>query len=345
VVNLKARKVRQATLDMLSRHVDREDLFITRTVEQSDQSLDEVIRRRYPLVFCGGGDGTAMRVIEQVRRKVDAHNAAGGDYRVPRFGLLKLGTGNGWAGQLAVPPGVRPIWAVRQAMGVEDLAFANFHMIETDDRLFHFGGFGVDALVLNDYIDFKNLFSGGLLWKAVNSLAGYLTAILVKSIPKVLLTKFAMKIRVTNLSDEPVYRCAQAGIADVGARRGDVLYEGPAIMVGASTTPCYGFGLRVYPFALARRGVMQIRIADLPIPTVLAHVAGIWRGTWEHPGLHDLLVRAVRIEVEGKAPFQLGGDPEGYRSEVTLRLSDFTVDLLDFRAGRKELPAAAMDGR
>ena len=336
---MKARKVKQATLDMLTQHVDMEDIYVTRTVEQSDESLDQVIERRYPLVFCGGGDGTAMRVMEQIRKKVERHNAAGGDYRVPRFGLLKLGTGNGWAGQLGVPPTVQPIWAVRRALDLDALAFANFHMIESEGRLFHFGGFGVDALILNDYISLKNLFKSGFLWKLANSLAGYLAAIVLMSAPKLMFTRFRMKVRVTNLSDEPVYRCGPSGaIEKTPFRDGDVIYEGPAIFAGAATTSSYGFQLKIYPFALAMRGYMEFRIVNASIPAVLAHAVPVWRGRWRHPGSHEYLVKKVRVEIDGKGPFQLGGDPEGYRSDVTFALSDFTVDILDLRKKPAALP-------
>jgi len=254
-----ARKVNKNTLQMISQHVDVEDVYVTQTIEQSDQSLDEIIEKRYPLVLCGGGDGTAMRIMEQMHRKIAAHNAAGGDYRLPRFGLLKLGTGNGWAGLLRVPPRVQPIWALRQHQEPE-LTFSSFNMMEAEGRLFHFGGFGVDALVLNDYINFKRRFTKGFMWRVANSLLGYLTTLATKSVPSVLISKFRVHTRVYNDSDEPVYKVSLVdGAQQLDCKRGDLLYEGPALIVGFGTTTSYGFDLKVYPFALDKPGYFQLR--------------------------------------------------------------------------------------
>jgi len=337
---MKARKVRQSTLDMVSQHVDVEDIYITRTIEQSDQSLDEIIKKRYPLVLCGGGDGTAMRIIEQMRLKVDRLNAEGGDYQIPKFGLLKLGTGNGWAGQLEVPPKVEPIWSLRQ-LRTEELRFATFNMIEMNDRLFHFGGVGVDALVLNDYIDLKNKFTEGFMWKLANSLLGYLIAAFGKSVPKVFGGRFRLNVRIVNLSDEPVYKVSHAGgIEELPVKKGEVIFEGPTVIAGVGTTCNYGFNLKVYPFSDAKPGYMHLRMADVTVSTVLTHLPAIWKGTWESPQVSDFLVKHIRVETDEDVPLQLGGDPEGYCRDVEWKVSDFTCDMLDFRT----LPEAADEG-
>ncbi len=329
---MKARKVRQSTLRMVSQHVDVEDLYITRTIEQSDASLDEIIKKRYPLVLCGGGDGTIMRIIEQMRLKVNQLNAAGGDYSVPRFGILKLGTGNGWAWQLGVPPKVEPIWRLRQ-MRDEDLRFAKFNMMEAEGRMFHFGGMGVDALVLNDYINLKNKFTKGFLWKMSNSLVGYMWAVIFSSVPTVLFKKFHIDMKVTNLSPEPVYRAScSTGIQELPVKQGEVIYEGSSLIAGFGTTENYGYGLKVYPFSMAKPDYFNFRVADVTATNVLSHIKPIWTGTWEDPGLNDFLVKHILIETKIDAPFQLGGDPEGYRKQVEVKISDFMPEMLDLNA-------------
>jgi diacylglycerol kinase family enzyme len=328
---MKARKVRQSTLDMISRHVDVDDIYITRTVEQSDQSLDDIIRKRYPLVLSGGGDGTAMRVIEQMRRKVERLNAEGGDYQLPKYGLLKLGTGNGWAGLLQTPRKVGPIWALRR-LHDHELRFTPFNMMESEGRLFHFGGMGVDALILNDYIDVKNKFTTGFMWKVVNSLLGYLIALIARSIPKTIFKKFAVYVKVTNLSDEPVYRINHTnGVEELPIKKGEVIYDGRSLIAGFATTENYGFNLKAYPFACVKPGYCQLRLADVTVPHVLRLAKTVWIGTWEEPGVHDFLVKHIRIESKVDVPFQLGGDPEGYRRAVEVKVSDYTVEMLDFR--------------
>ncbi len=329
---MKARKVNDNTLDMVSKHVDTEDIYVTRTIEQSDQSLDEIIKKRYDLVICGGGDGTAMRIIEQMRLKVDAHNKAGGDFKVPKFGLLKMGTGNGWAGILNTPQGVEPIWTIRQKKA-DDLVYAPFNMMESNDgRMFHFGGFGVDALILNDYINMKAKYTKGFMWKMSNSLSGYLMAIGGKSLPNILLKGFKVKVRVINMSKEPIYKVAHSsGIEEIKIKKGETIYEGATDATIFGTTSDYGFKLRVMPFAMKKFGYFHLRSTELGAIKVLANLKDVWLGKYESPDVYDFLVKKIKIEVDGKAPFQLGGDPEGYRDQVTVSISDFVPEMLDFR--------------
>ena len=329
---MKARKVNDATLDMISKHVDIEDIYVTRTIEQSDQSLDQIIKKRYELVMCGGGDGTAMRIIEQMKLKVDAHNKAGGDYKVPKFGLLKLGTGNGWAGILDTPPGVKPIWAIRKQKA-QDLKYTAFNMIETPEgRLFHFGGFGVDALILNDYIQMKKKYTEGFMWNLSNSLTGYLMTIFGKSLPKIIAKGFKVKSRIINLSDEPIYKVNHSeGTEELKIKKGDLIYEGETDATIFGTTSDFGFKLKVMPFAMKKFGYFHIRAVEMGAFNVLRNLKPIWTGNFESPNIYDFLAKKVRIEVEGEAPFQLGGDPEGYRESVELKVSDFAPEILDFR--------------
>ncbi|MDP8222251.1 MAG: diacylglycerol kinase family protein [Candidatus Lernaella stagnicola] len=330
-INMKARKVRKSTLEMVSQHVDVEDIYVTRTIEQSDQSLDEIIKKRYPLVLCGGGDGTAMRIIEQVRKKVARLNKKGGDYQIPRFGLLKLGTGNGWAGQLEVPPKVEPIWTLRQLRG-DELRFTRFNMVESEGRLFHFGGFGVDAMILNEYIELKNKFQTGFMWKVSNSLAGYLWATFVKAAPRIAISNWKMPVRIYNNSDEPVYSVNQAdGACRTEHKKGDLLYEGSAIMVGVGTTENFGFNLKAYPYACTKEGYMQLRVAQVSVGELLPHMSAVWQGKWDSDNMIDFLVKDVTVESDTDLPFQLGGDPEGYRKKSRFVVSDFMPEVLDFR--------------
>ena len=328
---MRARKVRQATLDMISKHVDVDDIYITKTIEQSDQSLDEIIQKRYPLVLCGGGDGTAMRIVEQMRLKVGRLNQAGGDYRMPRFGLLKLGTGNGWAGLLETPPKVEPIWALRQRRE-DELKFTAFNMIQCDERLFHFGGFGLDAMILNNYIELKNKFSKGFMWKVSNSMAGYLYATFFQAAPRLLRHKYEVKARVINNADGPIYRAyPHRPLEQLTVKKGETIFEGPVMLVGAATTSNYGFNLKTYPYACLKPGYMNLRTALVSIPATIWNIRQVWKGVWNYDGIKDWLVQDVIIETETDMPFQLGGDPEGYRNRVRFQVSDFTVDVLDFR--------------
>lgn len=334
---MKARKVKKATLKMVGKHVDVEDLYVTQTIEQSDRSLDEIIEKRYQLVFCGGGDGTAMRVMEQMRLKVDQHNQAGGDYQMPKFGLLKLGTGNGWAGYLGYPSKVRPIWAIRRNHDISEMNFENFNLIESEKRVFHFGGFGVDGLIINDYLSIKKHFTKGFFWWLANSLFGYLFAITMRTIPTAVFKGIECRAKIINDSDDPIYKITvKGGAKELPVGRGETIFEGLTKIIGFSTTCNYGFKFKLYPFAQEKKGYMQLRLANPSVPLILGNIHKIWTGTWDNPELHDFLVKKVRIELDREMPLQLGGDPEGYRDRIEVAVSDFTVDLLDFRKAAKD---------
>lgn len=328
VMNTKARKVKKSTIDLIARHVPEEDLFITRTVEQSDECLKEIVARRYPLVFCGGGDGTAMRIIEQLLNHIRKRNAAGGDFCLPAIGILKLGTGNGWAGLMNTPPGALPIEIIK---GLEKPKTRTFNMIVAGDRLAHFASFGLDAFVVNNYLDLKNRYPTGLSWKLANSLVGYLFATFCMSAPILLLKPFQYPVRVINESEEPVYRVSHSrGVEETEIKKGEVIFEGPVTMLGCGTTSNYGFNIKAYPWAMAKDGYMQLRLIGTPLPTFILHMRSFLNGNAERNDLWDFLVQRVRVECDRDMPFHLGGDPEGYRRDMTFQVAEETVEILDF---------------
>ena len=120
----------------------------------------------------------------------------------------------------------------------------------------------------------------------------------------------------------------QSGIARVA--KGDVLFEGKANFAGVSTTPDYGFHVRMYPWSMEREGYFQLRISAISIPGLLIRPHQVWRGTIHHPKLHDYLLDGVRVESDVELPFQMGGDPEGWRKDVSFAIAE-PVEVLDFR--------------
>lgn len=328
VMNRKARKVRQSTIDMVAAHVPADDLYITNTIEQCDGCIREIVEQRYELVFCGGGDGTAMRIIEQMRHHLADLNKDGGDYAHPKIGILHLGTGNGWAGYLQTPHGAGPIQHVNDG---KPLKFTSFDMVRSGDRLTHFAGIGTDGAILNDYMSIKNRFQSGLMWTLVNGLWGYIYTIAFISAPSLIRNGADWPMRVINDSDKPVLRVDEKGeLVPTDLAKGDVLFEGKANFAGVSTTPDYGFHVRMYPWSMEREGYFQLRISAISIPGLLIRPHQVWRGTIHHPKLHDYLLDGVRVESDVELPFQMGGDPEGWRKDVSFAIAE-PVEVLDFR--------------
>ena len=88
----------------LENFVPPEDLFYSRTFEDARAIARTVLERGYSTVLTGGGDGTFVGYVnclfeEAARPEVVVQGGAAVQlarhrYRVPRVGVLKLGTGN-----------------------------------------------------------------------------------------------------------------------------------------------------------------------------------------------------------------------------------------------------------
>ena len=103
--------------------------------------------------------------------------------------------------------------------------------------------------------------------------------------------------------------------------RGDVIYRGPAILAGASTVPCFGFGVRIYPQVTALQDRFQLRLANVSAPTIVAKLPQVLSGTFFHPRVWDYACTAVTMEVANPSAAQIGGDIVGQRRQLKLRLT------------------------
>jgi diacylglycerol kinase family enzyme len=109
---------------------------------------------------------------------------------------------------------------------------------------------------------------------------------------------------------------------------GGVLYEGPASTIACATTPYYGRGVKMFPFATRRAGRFQLRVSNLTATQAALNVRRIWNGTMRHASLSDYYVDRVRIRCDDAMPYQLGGDARGYRNEMIFSLSEQPVRLV-----------------
>src|SRR5262245_2334336 len=92
VVNGNAKSVTDEVIETLDQILDSGDLFVSRRVEESEQIARTLVDRGYGTILTGGGDGTFTVVVTAVVKEARRRNA-----RLPRFGLLRLGTGNSLA--------------------------------------------------------------------------------------------------------------------------------------------------------------------------------------------------------------------------------------------------------
>ena len=127
--------------------------------------------------------------------------------------------------------------------------------------------------------------------------------------------------------DRGTVRCDRA----VAIKPGQVIYEGPAGIVGVGTAPFYGFGFTMFPFAGIRPGMMQLRIGTCGPVKILSHLPSLWTGTWRDPEVLDLLCTKVKVEAKTSVPYQHSGDGQGDRKELIFQVSDRPLKLVDYR--------------
>ncbi len=326
VVNGNAKRVTDEVIATLDDILAGGDLFVSRHVEQSAEIAVMLLDRGYETVLTGGGDGTFTALVTAVAREADRRGV-----QRPRFGLLRLGTGN----SLAWVVGASPAHASGKGLAVdiqrlrEDAGSRPMRLIEVEGKLTPFCGVGMDADVLHDYIRTKDFLARGPLRAWAPGSLSYFLAATTQSIPSYLVRPMP-HLRVVNLGAE-AFRVGESGQA-VGApvRKGEVLYEGPMRLAACSTIPYYGFGFRVFPFALEREGRMQLRIATIGS---MRNFRAIWSGRYHNPiSLFDYWVEHVRFDLDPAIAFQVGGDAMGDRRSLEIHLDALPIRLVDFYA-------------
>ncbi|HEU4408550.1 MAG TPA: diacylglycerol kinase family protein [Polyangiaceae bacterium] len=329
VVNGNAKSVTSDVIATLDQILAGGDLFVSRHLDEVDDIARTLVDRGYGTVLTGGGDGTFTVVVSAVVREADRRRAAR-----PRFGLLRLGTGNSLAWVVGASPASRAgkglaadIQRLREDAGSRPMRF-----IEVEGFVAPFCGFGVDAIVLRDYGRTKEALSRGPLRRYAPGALSYVVSSVTQSIPSYVFRPVP-HCRVVNLGAD-AYRVGERG-AKLGApvRAGEVLYEGRARLVACGSIPYYGFGFRMFPYADDRPDRMHLRVAVITSAEFVANFPAIWRGEYENlETVFDYLVEAVRVEMDPPTPFQIGGDPRGDRGEVTLRLQQEPLELVDYYA-------------
>lgn len=327
VMNGNARSVTSEVISTLDQILLGGDLFVSRRLEEGPELARTLINRGYGTVLTGGGDGTFTAVVTDVVREARRQNKP-----IPRFGFLKLGTGNAlaWVVGASGSKGRGLAADIRRLR--EDAGSRPVRFIEVEDLIAPFAGFGVDAVVLQDYEIVKKQLMNTALRRVAPGPLSYAISSVTRSLPSYFFRQMP-HCRIVNDGGD-AYRVGPKGII-VGPPipKGQTIYEGPARIAAVSTIPYYGFGFRAFPFAEERPDRMSLRISTItPIPFA-ANFRAIWRGDYANSSvLFDYLVDAVTFELDPPTPFQIGGDPRGERARVQAVLSPTTIRLVDFYA-------------
>jgi diacylglycerol kinase family enzyme len=332
LLNANARKVNTRVVKALSHVVPEQDLFLSRSPLDARRIAQTVLERGYPAVFTGGGDGTFMGFVNEVLNQVGPRGKFAGQ-QAPRFGILKLGTGNGIANfvNASSTRGDGLLSDVLRARAGEVPGYRPMNLVLVDGQRTPFAGLGVDGKLLNDYIWVKENLGKGVLKKVMTGGGGYFSAVAFKTVPHYLVNSTWVECEITNGPSSEAYRLGADGNA-VGQpiAPGATIFRGKLMMAAAATMPFYGYGFKMFPHADRRPGMLQLRLGQLQTPHILANLHKLWAGRWNPEGLHDFHAREVTIRFARPMPFQIGGDAAGYRESVTLSVAPEAVELLDF---------------
>jgi diacylglycerol kinase family enzyme len=336
LLNSGARKFSDQVLRILSHVVQEGDLYVSHSFEEARAIAEAVVAARYTTVFTGGGDGTFVGFFNEIQNAMERKAAASpfAAVRAPRFGILKLGTGNALANLVGASPlrGEGIVDDVLRARANEVPGVLKLSLMIAEGKRAPFAGLGLDAGILNHYVETRRAFAKGPLERLMSGEVGYFAAITGKSVPSYFMRRRPeIEVRTRGFA----YRLDATG-SPIGApiEPGALLYHGPAVMAAAATVPCLGYHFRLFPFAQKRRGFMHLRIANVSVPSILANLPLLWKGQWFDPGLHDFLVEDVDVKMDQKVPFEIGGDAEGYRDRVRFHMWGGATELLDFRSTR-----------
>ncbi len=327
VVNGNARAVTDSLVTVLEQIIRSGDLFVSRTLEEGEEIAKTVAERGYGTVLTGGGDGTFTHVVTAVMK----HCKEAG-FPAPRFGFLKLGTGNAlaWAvgaGRIRSGDLFADIARLTRDAGSRPL-----RMLEVEGKLCPFAGLGIDANTLHDYEDTKRLLSRHAITRPLSSGAmAYLITVIGRSLPAYLFRPHD-RVRIINQGDDAVRLGIDGQPIGAPIKKGEVLIEGRCRMVAMSTIPYWGFGARIFPFAEERPDRFNLRVVDMTSADVVINIRQIWDGTYRSPTLHDFLAQDVSIEYERPMALQIAGDAAGKHRQVRARLYPEPVNVVDHYA-------------
>jgi len=326
VVNGRAKQVNEELVETLDQIVQSGDLFVSRSLEEGKDIARTIVERGYPTVLTGGGDGTFVQMVSWIAKVADELGKPW-----PRFGLLKLGTGNAMAWALGASKERKGVVADLARLRSEG-GSRSLKLIAVEDMLPPFAGLGADAVALDHQQRTRRaLERTPILRRAAVGPVTYTLSMAGLSLPKFLFASMP-KFRVVN-EGAPAQRLGEDDRPfgpEIGA--GELLYEGPAHLLAFGTIPYWGFGARVFPYAEEREDRFNLRVVAFGSLAAVAHMRGIWRGTYRGPKLLDFLVDQIRVECDAPTPLQIGGDPVGERTLVRVALSKRPIRVVDYYA-------------
>ena len=323
LLNARARKWTGELHQAVSRWVPAKDLYLTDDFRQAERTVDRILSSgAYDLVFTGGGDGTIVYLVNAVRQRI-ANGTLDRD-KAPPVGVLRMGTGNAIATYLDCRDVVEDL---RALSGGARVVVYDMDMLDTPEGLVPFAGFGWDAEILNDYDSFKESVRETPVERVATGLRGYAASIVTRSIPAAI-GRGRREARITATAPGVrIHPQTGAVLDEYGC--GDVIYEGVVDQLAASTIPCWGFNVRMFPHIGKRARSFELRAYHGGVAKILQTVPlRFWKGDFREDECADFLVEGVDVEIlNGTMAYHVAGDPGGVERSVRWAVSDLPVQL------------------
>jgi diacylglycerol kinase family enzyme len=327
VLNGNARQVTDQLVESFDQVVSSGDLFLSKSLDEAHGIAHEIVEAGYPVVLTGGGDGTFVQMVTSITKEAKSRGQ-----QPPRFGLLKLGTGNSLAWALGAGTSGEDVIADLARLS-EQSAHRDFRLIEVQDLLTPFAGAGFDALGLKHFHEVRALLRHlPIVGKRATGALSYAISIPTRTIPELAIRR-QMQVRIVNRGSEIIKLDRNGQATGTPIPSGEIVFEGVCIAALVSTIPYWGFGVKVFPFAESRpadRFCLRV-VATHPLH-VAAHMLSVWKGTYRHDDLLDFYADDVELEFDERTAIEIGGDPAGMTRSMRARLHPDPIRLIDYRA-------------
>ncbi len=325
LLNAKARRVNHRVVDRVSQVLPRDNIFVSNSLDEAKDMTREIMARSFETVVAGGGDGTLVTFFKHSFDYVD-RTGRNDDY--PLLGVLKLGTGNGISSYVGAGKYHSDLVALTREPRPKERR--RLSLIEVEGQYCPFAGFGLDANILNDYVDLKDTWLGKRF--------KYAFTVPASSVPKQILLRRKYPVgRIINEGGPASLIGSDGEPTGEPIETGQTIYHGPLLIAGVATMPYYGYGMKLYPFVERRGGTMQLRISWASTYETLSRLPEIWDGSYRSDKTRDYYCDKVRMVFDRETPFQIGGEGIGRRQEVTFTLSRRTVDLIQLKRTENRL--------
>jgi diacylglycerol kinase family enzyme len=375
VLNVNARSVTPNLCEIAEEVFGKEHVYITSTKEEARRAAATIVQHhQYSVVVPVGGDGTLSTLLDLMTKEIMKNSNTDVEQAVqqlPLVGYIPLGTGNGVGsvvkcqpmpgGIKSVLPGakrrqkrhLRQVFEKLKEVARHDTSHNDAHGYEVvelpmmqvsflgQQELCFFAGVGFDSLMLNDFKEIKKWSQRtGILKRTLGSVVGYCVALVVKTLPKTV-WRGLHNINVTvttNVPEETTW---------IDHRRGDVmrkvtpcgnLYQGMTGILAAGTSPFYGGGLRLFPFARMTLDKMHLRLGRIHPLTGFFNIPKIFEGSYRDTsdkfGCIDFVGSQFTVNVHGEDdegfPFQHSGESVGHASSFQLQVVKEPVKFISF---------------